>query len=212
VNLASTLVTDFIKTKYAGIVKSQFIPEHILLVGPSRSGKDSLALTLLYSTNLRYNGTSSLAMAPVVKDIWNLFCNDGLSLEEFYRKRHENRMFWFDTCNLIRDINPYTIPSVTLVDSDLLVGIRSLKELQLAGQYAKLVLYVDAPVPVDPTLEFSFKDVLDLGVPTYRLWNDLKTGLFIRNALDILESYNLAVHFPKKPQQLKLERHGLPIA
>lgn len=127
------------------------IETRILIVGRGRSGKDTVAEYLSQRLGLLYNGSTSYSVLPLIAYSLNM------AADECYSRRHENRMYWFDYCNLLRDIDPHVLIKLTLSFSDMLVGTRSVIEFVHALKLfnPQTVIWVERDVPDDPTLEFD---------------------------------------------------------
>lgn len=137
--------------------------EALLIVGPGRVGKDTLAAAITRLTALRYNGTCSLAAAELVWQCYKEVYNSQINFRHFYMSRHDHRDFFFHCLNAFRDYEPLVVPAMALQDSDLLVGVRSKRELEAASPYVKSCVWVNREgTPNDNTLEFNYADCVEL--------------------------------------------------
>ena len=152
------------------------------IVGYGRAGKDTCAEWLNANTVLRYaGGCSWVARHHMAKTL-------GLTPEEAFLRRHEDRRFWFEEFNRLREKYTTLLIRLCLEESDLVCGVRSGIELA-AGRnegLIDLVVWIDRDVPVDPTVEFSVADA-DIVVRNDRTIDDfyLKLKHFAK-ALNIL--------------------------
>lgn len=124
----------------------------IAILGPSRAGKDVAADWLAANTRLRYTGSCSSVIAPVVAERY------GMTVAEAFARRHEDRDLWFRTGNEMRASDPAALARETLRKGDICVGIRSRAEIEavLSGGLVDLAIWVSRPnLPVDPTLEYG---------------------------------------------------------
>ena len=74
--------------------------KRLLVVGPSRAGKDTACEYLAAVTHLRFAGSTSVFLAKYVAD------RLGVSVEQAYRSRHANRNQWHRVGNEIRRRDP----------------------------------------------------------------------------------------------------------
>ena len=127
----------------------------LAVVGHGRAGKDTAAEWFRDHTVLRYAGGSSWSAADYMGGLL------GKTAEEAYRDRHADRMFWFDELNKLRDREgPTCLVRRCLTHSDVVCGLRNRVEL-LGGRregLIDLIVWIDRPVPHDPTVEFDIDD------------------------------------------------------
>ncbi|MDE1971332.1 MAG: hypothetical protein KGI50_07200, partial [Patescibacteria group bacterium] len=97
---------DYIKKQFVDFeLSNHSLSTRILIVGHGRSGKDESALYLGRRLGLRYTGSTSLAVRPLLAHaIYGK--NDLLTQEHCYAHRHEDREYWYEYCNLLRRIDP----------------------------------------------------------------------------------------------------------
>lgn len=137
-------------------------------VGHGRTGKDEAAKMFAARTHADYQGATSLVVNPMIA--WSL----GLSEDESYNRRHENRNFWYLWCNEFRKSDPSLLARLLLGSGDICVGTRSQIELAAAlkeGVVDVLVWVSREGVPPDPTLEFDF-DTVKRHEKWYHILND----------------------------------------
>jgi len=127
----------------------------LAVIGHGRAGKDSACLWLRSHTVLRFAGGSSWSAAPHMGHVL------GKTAEAAYRDRHQDRMLWFKELNKLRaEKGPSYLVRLCLEHSDLVCGLRNAEELY-AGRnegLIDLIVWIDRPVPPDPTVEFSVED------------------------------------------------------
>lgn len=127
----------------------------LCIVGYGRAGKDTACEWLRDHTVLRYAGGSSWSACDYMAGFL------GKTPEEAYRDRHQDRMMWFNELNKLRDREgPTCLVRRCLTHSDLVCGLRNRVEI-LGGRrdgLLDLVVWIDRPVPVDPTVEFDVND------------------------------------------------------
>jgi hypothetical protein len=122
----------------------------ILLTGPGRAGKDTVAEWFNRYTVLRYSGYGcSRAGLPHVAAAL------GLSEEEAWATRHARRSEWRRLMDEFRVDDPAMFSRICLSHGDILCGVRALPEFQATVQsgLVNLTIYVDRDVPPDETLE-----------------------------------------------------------
>ena len=126
----------------------------LAIVGHGRAGKDSAAEWLRDHTKLRFKGGCSYTGCQYVAD------KLGISWHEAWRTRHERRMEWYTLLNEYREADPAKLIKDCLVHSDIVCGVRDGKELHAAKQEGllDLIVWVDRPVPIDPTVTFTIDD------------------------------------------------------
>jgi len=127
----------------------------IAFCGHGRSGKDLAAKWLSGTYGVRYVGSVSHAVSPLIAE------SLGMSREEAFESRHDDRMYWFEWCNALRRDDPALLVKLTLAENDMVAGIRGDVELHAckAQGVIDLAIWVDNPrVEKDPTVEFSVDD------------------------------------------------------
>lgn len=144
---------------------------NLLILGAGRSGKDT-AGAFLHGDRMRYCGSTSLALLEHVTRKW--IKQHGLLVVEYdnlsallYETRHDNREFWYETGNEIRDLyGPTTLirdmlPKYEYTDGYIVAGLRDQCEVDAACQQGLFshVLWIQGQTE-DPT----FKITLDATV------------------------------------------------
>jgi hypothetical protein len=127
-------------------------------VGHGRCGKDESAQRFAGLTLAEYGGATSTIVNPMIA--WCL----GLDEETSYKSRHDNRMYWFLWCCEFRKTDPTLLPKILLGQGDIVVGTRSLTEMQAAAEsVVDVTVWINRlETPVDPTMEYDAYDVLQL--------------------------------------------------
>ncbi len=129
--------------------------KRLLFVGPGRCGKDTALEWATAHTPLKAAGTFSWYLAPYVAS------RLGVSVQEAYADRHNNRKLWYDTGNELRDrYGADFLFRLASKDGQLTGGLRSREELLAVRPQVDLVVWVErVPTPpTDPTLEFTAAD------------------------------------------------------
>lgn len=123
----------------------------ICFCGPGRSGKDEAALYLAAHTPLRYAGSTSVFLTPYVATVL------GLSNEEAFARRHEDRKFWYELGNKLRKEDPGVLARPALAAGEILAGFRDPCEIQWLRRKGVISLFVwiDRVVEPDPTQKYG---------------------------------------------------------
>ncbi len=127
----------------------------ILFLGHGRSGKDTAIEYLAKITGLRNAGTTSIYLRKYVAKEF------GVSEEQAYAERHQNREEWKRIGDEIRGGDPGKLLREALEVGDLTGGLRDIAEVVTAKQekLVDLIVWVEnRRVPVDPTVTFSEKE------------------------------------------------------
>ncbi len=135
----------------------------ILIVGYSRAGKDTACEYLAKSTELRFAGTTSLYLARYVA------ARLGVSEEEAYRTRHQNRNLWHRVGNEVRKRDPGLLIRASLEYAEIVGGARDLEEIIACKQnhLVDLIVWIaNSRVRKDSTVNFSEQDC-DIIVPNH---------------------------------------------
>jgi len=129
---------------------SQNLPR-IAICGHGRSGKDTAARWLAEHTPLRLGKTTSEVIAPYRA------AELGVSVEEAFTRRHEERDLWYELGNRLRANDWARLVRETLRDGEICVGIRDPEELAAARAegLVDLVLWIDRDVKPDSTMKFG---------------------------------------------------------
>lgn len=132
----------------------------ILIVGPGRAGKDEALLWFEKHTPYASGGTTSLYLAYDVAEA------KGISVEEAYATRHEDRNFWFELGNKLRETRGVLyLLKQALLRGNVAAGVRDVREIEAAitERLVDVVLWIDNPrVPVDPTMSFDYGQITRL--------------------------------------------------
>lgn len=89
------------------------------ICGHGRSGKDSAARWLAAHTPLRLGKTTSEVIAP------HRAAELGISVEEAFSRRHEERDVWYELGNRLREKDAAYLIRETLRNGEICVGIRA---------------------------------------------------------------------------------------
>lgn len=145
----------YVSKTLEGVKAKRDVPA-LAICGNGRAGKDLAAELLCNWFKCQFANSTSQAVLPIIADITNT------PQEEAFEKRHNNRMFWFEFCNGLRDANPTLIVRLVLSSSDIVVGIRSFAELKSVTRPGGLVdasVWIDNPrVDKDPTVEYTMDE------------------------------------------------------
>lgn len=144
----------------------------LAIVGHGRAGKDTAAEFFRDHTVLRFKGGCSYTGCQYVAD------KLGISWHEAWRTRHERRMDWYRILNDYREGDPSRLIRDCLEHSDIVCGVRDSIELSVARKECllDLVVWIDRPVPFDPTVTFTIEDA-DVIIRNYTGFSDFYTRL-----------------------------------
>lgn len=132
------------------------MPPRILFCGPSGCGKDTAALMLCEITGLQYAGSMSQLIAPRVGELL------GITAEEAYERRHEDRELWFRLGNEMREEDQCALVRAGFAGGgNLLTGARNREEVieSAALGLVDLFVWVHREVPTDSTLKYGWHDL-----------------------------------------------------
>lgn len=124
----------------------------LALCGHGRAGKDAAAEWFGEHTTIRYSGFStSRAITPYAAR------KLGISEEEAFARRHEDRELWFRLGNQLRMEDPAFLARQTFEHGDIAVGIRDRGEMEavLREGLVDLAVWIEREVSVDPTLTYG---------------------------------------------------------
>ena len=141
----------------------------LVFCGHGRAGKDTAAMYWCRIIGRPYPGSASQMVLPVIAD------TIGVSEDEAFRTRHNNREFWFQWCNLFRAHDPSLLVRMCLGKGDVAIGVRSDVELFAVRhqKVASLLVWIEnKTVEVDPTVEYDASDC-DLTIINNGSRNDL---------------------------------------
>lgn len=132
-----------------------FNPNSVVILGPSRVGKDTAANFIKKNSNARFNGSSSSYLCEFVASLAHI------GVDVVYDRRHSFKQVLFRLGNAIRDYRLSAIPLVASKYNDLVIGLRDRDEVQnvIENLSPSLVLYIERDVPTDPTMTFTLDDV-----------------------------------------------------
>lgn len=149
--LRSRINPNFVKGFIGELV--DFEPRQCLLIlGPGRAGKDTLAEFFVREYGYVYNGSSSVILCQKIYPE---------NPEEMYERRHEFKQELFDFGEAIRAVDARYIPYLTLRNNgNLLVGLRSLSDIRSIEPKVKCIIWVNSDVPTDSTMSYTLLDVL----------------------------------------------------
>jgi hypothetical protein len=127
-------------------------------VGHGRCGKDESASRFSKITRAEYGGATSTIVNPMIA--WCL----GLDEETSFKSRHDNRVYWYHWCCEFRKDDPGQLAKMLLGQGDIVVGTRSLTELQAAAQECvDVTVWINRlNIPPDPTMEYDAYNVFQL--------------------------------------------------
>jgi len=167
------LIKDAVQacSRYVGTLEDKFLERaarrykngypSIGYLGAGRSGKDTAAQCVADHSELVYGGSTSNAVLPMIAHSLQL------SEDEAWRTRHENRQFWFNWCNLYRQIyGQDSIAKLLLGLGDFVVGLRSKAEVCMVNEHGLVTHWVwisRAGANSDPTVEFDWPFVQHYG-------------------------------------------------
>jgi hypothetical protein len=137
--------------------------KRILVVGYGRAGKDTACEYLAMITHLRFAGTTSLYLARHVA------ARLGVSEQEAYRTRHQNRNFWHRLGNEIRRRDPGLLVRESLEHAEITGGVRGIEEIEACRRerLVDLIVWIDNHrVPRGSTVTFARQDC-DVVVPNH---------------------------------------------
>ena len=143
-------MTTAVAASLASLVKPRELPV-VAICGPATCGKDLAAEYIADHTPLRFGGSMSCYLAPIMAD------RLGLSVEETIARKREFRKLWYDLGNELRAKDPLVLVKQCLEVSDLVVGSRELIELEAmrAANLVDLVVWIERDVPRDLTLTYG---------------------------------------------------------
>jgi hypothetical protein len=127
----------------------------LCIVGPSGCGKDEAAEWFAAHTWLRYWGSCSKVILPFAAKALDM------TEDEAFACRHARRSLWREIGDWLRKDDPAFLARETLKQGDILVGVRSLKELSAIRRekLVDIVVWIERTTPqVDDTLEFDEKE------------------------------------------------------
>jgi len=127
----------------------------VAFCGMGRCGKDTAGIYLASGCSIRFKGSVSSIVAPLIATGLNQ------DVDTAYAERHENRMYWYEFCNELRRHDPTLLVKMTLSENDIVGGIRSANELFECSRLGVIDLSVwveNDRVAKDPTVEYTADD------------------------------------------------------
>jgi hypothetical protein len=126
----------------------------IAILGHGRAGKDESGLWLGTHSWLRYVGSTSMVICPMIA------AERGVTPAYAWQRRHAERKFWYDWANEYRKDDPAKIAKECLKQGDLVIGLRDKHELQACKDQNlfDLIVWIRRDVPNDPTVTFGPED------------------------------------------------------
>lgn len=125
------------------------------ICGMGRAGKDTAAEFLCDKFGIVYPKSASWQILPLVAHMI------GVSQEEAWRDRHQNREFWIAACHALRKGDVGLLVRMCLGAGDVAVGLRGKEEFHTVMRegLVDLMLWIDRPqVGNDITVEFTRDD------------------------------------------------------
>lgn len=207
-------------------------PKRIFILGPAKSGKDTLAVAIskyvwFGGTAANYTGSTSLAMLPYVyqEALKHSYGSEigaqleSMSFPEFYERRVECRIFWYNVIKAYRILDPYFI--INEEGSDIFVGSRDWGEIQSCVECTQNPYFVlcRSDGSFDPTWPFDYETsrlfiMKQFGVSSSDIVTfDYKESNFelflsiLETAKELGRLQNLRVSFLAR--DCKFERHGV---
>lgn len=130
--------------------------KRLAIVGYGRAGKDTTGEYIGKLTSLRYVGSTSNIICPLIA------AEQGITPEEAWNIRHDgdNRVFWYNRANEYRKDDPAKIIKASLDKGEIVIGIRDILELDAMKQQnlVDLIIWIERRVPMDVTVTFKRDD------------------------------------------------------
>ena len=141
---------DYIRNVMSMYTERAYDP--IMILGHGRSGKDTCGKFFSRVARVRYSGSTSAVVAPIIA------LRLRAEVDFAFEHRHLSRDYWFEACNCLRIGHPELIPTMGLANSDMLIGLRNHSELEwsLKNIPFQACLWIQKDVPADPTMEYDF--------------------------------------------------------
>lgn len=141
----------------------------LVFCGPGRAGKDEAGEFLARTFEVRFCGSTSKLLCPLVAT------SLGLAEEECFQRRHEDRLYWKEFANCVRYQDATLLAKLALGQGDILVGLRALPEIRACQEQnvGQLFIWVHRPgLPADLTLDYDDREcdiqiTNDQDLPTY---------------------------------------------
>lgn len=133
----------------------------LIICGPARHGKDTVAEMLSDKYGLRHESSSHWALRIFLRDV--LESKYGLSYEteeECYEDRVNHRKIWYDEIKAYNLENPARLCKAIFEHSDIYVGMRDREEFLTSRPLTDLTIWVDARGRVPVKGEEAFADKL----------------------------------------------------
>lgn len=118
----------------------------LLVIGPCRHGKDTVAEMLSKRLNLKFESSSLAALdviQPLLTEVTGITCKD-----ELFAKRHESKFIWKEAISLYNAVDKTALANLIFKhrNNDIYVGMRKLDEFRACEVEWMFdeVIYVDA--------------------------------------------------------------------
>lgn len=130
----------------------------ILLLGHGRAGKDESATHISRIAQLKNAGSTSKYLCPRIAEA------KGISEDEAWNTRRENREFWKEFGSNLRRHDPGLLVRECYENGDISCGLRDFEEVEwvIANNFVTHILWVYADVPKDTTMGYTLEDIAQL--------------------------------------------------
>jgi hypothetical protein len=134
----------------------------VIFVGNGRCGKDEACIWFGQNTSLKNAGTTSKYLTHHVA------MRLGLPDHVVYQDRHQNRELWYRIGKEVRFNDPGILLREAFENGSVSGGVRDYEEVVYAREsgLVDLIVWIDRPVPKDPTVEFDHT-VCDITIPNH---------------------------------------------
>lgn len=123
----------------------------VLVVGPKRCGKDTVAEILSEETGAKYGGSTSVAIAEYIANA------DHRDIENVWAMKEAERDRWRMIGDILRRDDPAALARRMWNRGPIITGVRSNSEMEciLNQGLASAIIWVERPNCADPTLDFD---------------------------------------------------------
>lgn len=127
-------------------------------MGPGECGKDTCAQWLSENTPLRFGGSTSTYLVPLVAR------HMGLTVREALKTRRTHRSIWYEVGRKLRDEQPGYLVERSLARGEIVAGLRDFEEVEYVCRHQKVdhILWVDRRRKNDISLKFTIADCFRL--------------------------------------------------